>query len=200
MNRLTVVLATILLLGSTSPSYAQTGSDILLDIPPIIAAATACEGVGEWQGTQVLINAQDYSRTYGAYKTTKNGNPSVRFNDGPSKTTRVEYDICVPEDGRYNFLVHTYASDHFNNGMFLGVNGVLQKALPGHPVAGYGAIYLRKHMWSWQPEWLGPNNFHRSPVEIMLKKGKGGETQTLSINKRKVERPYIHQIRLIKVD
>ena len=194
MHRLTGLLAAIFLLGGTPPSFAQTGSDIILDIPPIIAAATACEGVGEWQGTEGLINAVDFSRASGVNTGTFQGNPIVRFKDDNPTTPRVEYDICVPADGRYHVRIHTYAAGHYNNGLFIEVDGVTQAALPDHPLAGFKAIYLRKDMWSWDPQWLGSGNRHSGPVDIILKKG----AHTFSFRKRKVERPHIHQIRLIK--
>ncbi len=170
-----------------------------LNMTPVLASSTQknCEGAGEWQGTDFLVDAVEYSRSYGGEKTMYEGNSAIRFNGEGPVSTRVEYDICVPETGKYEVLVHTYANGHRNNGMHIGVNGVLQKALPGHPYAGTTAIYLTKNAWSWYPQWLHDStDRHLGPVVIVLQEG----LQTFSLHKRIIERPYIHQIKLRKLN
>ncbi len=104
-----------------------------------------------------------------------------------------DYTINVQESGRWEFVVRAIAKDAENNGLFVAVDGVTQRALNDHPLAGTPDIYLPKG-----PNWLsGPNKWQGSeygagPVVFNLTKGR----HTFRIYKRKIERPILDKVTL----
>ncbi len=113
------------------------------------------------------------------------GNKVVQISSSGAK---VNYEINVTQGGSWYLWIRTYASGSANNGMYVELNGA--KINNG----SVSDIYLKKGVWSWEPEWLFGESSHQGPIRVNINSGK----HTLSIIQRKSERPYIDKIILTK--
>ena len=103
----------------------------------------------------------------------------------------VDYDLWFASSGRVYVWVRTHVptNDSENNGLFIDLDGEPIEAPDDHPQAGVPDIYLKKVGWSWSPEWQGESG-HSGPVTFEVDAG----VHTLSIRKRKIERPEIDKV------
>lgn len=71
-----------------------------------------------------------------------NGGIDGNFWGGPGGGPRIDYDVFVPEAGRYFVYVKTYSTGTEDNGIHVGVNGTL-------PQSGQRIQICSKHNWFW---------------------------------------------------
>jgi hypothetical protein len=104
-----------------------------------------------------------------------------------------EYFITVKTPGEWEIQLRTFAADHLTNGLFISINGEYIISPDEHKVRD---IYLKKGKWSWEPEWQYPGSGnHQGPIIVFLSAG----THSFRLMKRKIERPVIDQVKLIKL-
>jgi hypothetical protein len=106
---------------------------------------------------------------------------------GGGGSLNFEFDVTTP--GKWYVWIRTFATTSEDNGMYLRVNNSDLR----HS-SGINDIYLEKGAWSWTPEWLFGESDHKGPITANFTSG----TNTLSITKRKIERPLIDKIVLTR--
>jgi hypothetical protein len=108
---------------------------------------------------------------------------------GGGGSLNFEFDVKTP--GTWYVWIRTYATTSEDNGIHLKVNNSELR----HS-RGTSDIYLKKGVWSWEPEWQFGESSHSGPIRANFVAGKN----TLSILKRKVERPLIDKIVLTRTN
>lgn len=70
------------------------------------------------------------------------GGPDGSFWGGPGQGPRIDYNIDMPEPGRYFVYVKTFATGTEDNGIHVGLNGT-------KPASGKKIQICSKHAWQW---------------------------------------------------
>ena len=71
-----------------------------------------------------------------------NGGPDGNFWGAPGGGPRIDYNVNIPEAGRYFVYVKTFSTNTEDNGIHVGVNGTL-------PASGQRIQICSKHNWFW---------------------------------------------------
>ncbi len=136
-----------------------------------------------------VVEAENYTSQNGYTKVNQSGaSGGAAMQVGGSGSLNFDFDFKT--GGRYYIWLRTLAADSENNGLFISLDGKRIEAPSGHPQAGVSDIYLKKSgNWQWEPEWQGSSG-HSGPITFDATPGK----HSLSIEKRKIERPLIDKL------
>jgi hypothetical protein len=161
-----------------------------------LLAASWSASAGERSFTEkdgvVAMEAEHFTtqRGYSIVENSKaSGGKAVRV--GASGT--LQFRITLKTAGKWYIWIRAYADGHTNNGLFLNLDGKALRAPKDHRHKGVRAIYLRKRVWSWKPEWQGRHS-HAGPVTMEASAGQ----HVLTVLKRKTERPIIDKLVLTR--
>ncbi len=175
------------------PADAEVSSDaeVFSDAEVIPDAAVINADFCE-TGQQVVLEAESF--------TTQNGYSQVPRTDASGgmamqvgASGSLDFEIHLATGGTYYFWIRTLAADSESNGIFVALDGSQITAPPSNPYAGVPDIFLYKSatQWFWEPLFQGSGSGAvAGPVIFTTSAG----VHTLSIQKRKMERPLIDKI------
>lgn len=169
--------------GNASPTGTATPT------PAPISGTGYCETAG-----RVTVEAEHYSGNSGydpVARTDASGGTAMQIG---TTTGMIDFSVNLTTGGRWYIWLRTLAADSATNGLILYLDGQPLAAPADHLLAGQTEIYLKKNptLWFWTPEYYGYNDdgTHSGPVTMDTTAG----LHTLSITKRKSERPLIDKI------
>lgn len=189
--------------ADAAPTAPDSGASMADSAPVTIDAASppdtlALSGDFCEEGEVVVMEAESYSAQEGyaaVARTDASGGTAMQVGDSGS----LDFEVFLTTPGVYFFWIRTLASDAESNGIYVALDGELIEAPPENPYAGVTDIYLKKSatQWFWDPAWQGAGSGAvQGPVTFVASAGQ----HTLSIRKRKMERPLIDKIVLTVAD
>jgi hypothetical protein len=148
----------------------------------------------------VAMEAEHYTTQNGYVEGTPSGASGNKYMQvGTSGRLNFEFTVSSDAD-RWYVWIRSQAHDSEMNGVYLLIDNVHNTAPSDNTYSGARDIYLKKSntTWYWTPEYQGPGSGeHEGPIVIdNLAPGK----HTLTLEKRKSERPFIDKIVLTQVN
>ena len=142
----------------------------------------------------ISIEAEHYSAQTGYSQITHgdaSGGVAMQVGDNGS----LDFEVYFASTGTYYFWVRTLAADSESNGLYLAIDGELVRAPPSNPHAGVADIYLYKSdsYWFWEPLFQGAGSGASAVAGPVIFDVTAGQ-HTVSVRKRKMERPLIDKL------